>query len=237
VIIDNKIIIGVNEKKKHQIIREDIESGRPFETVAEHGSEVLALLANPDLDILWAVDSFSNIFQYGLGKIDEKKIQAKYSGLGIGEVRCLTRFGNLLFAGGNDHKVCVINTADKEVLPEIIETAIKNIYSLQICQVSPSETYLAIIGTDSSYSSGKTDIFDISKFQEISTINTIFSNPRFHINALSGQFNANIIDSSSTLKESANGNSGELQKNLNEVTQQYKTSKEGNKRKRSCYIF
>jgi hypothetical protein len=146
-------------------------------------------LFNKALNILWAGDYNGNIFQYVLGPGNGWKVQAKYSGLGIGWVRCLSRFGNLLFAGGNDSQVCVINTADKEVLPIIIETAIEYIYFLQICVLTPSKTYLTVTGEFPSYSNNKTDLFDIRKFQQSSSVKKIFSNPEFHLKSIQHQFN------------------------------------------------
>jgi hypothetical protein len=89
---------------------------------------------------------------------------------------------------GWDYKVCVVNTADKKVLPKQIETAIKTIDSLRICEISPSETYLTVTGRFPSYSENKTDVFDISKLQELSFAEKIFSKPELHIDSIHQQF-------------------------------------------------
>jgi hypothetical protein len=189
VILDNGyIFIGVSDDNKKQIIFEDITNKKPPEIIAQHEDYILSLLANEALNIFWAGDRKSNIFEYVLGPGNGWKVQAKYSDLGIGQVWCLSLFGNLLFAGGNKFKVCVINTADKRVLPQRINTAIIYIESLQICQVSPSEIYLTVIGSGQYYSSKKSDLFDISKFQELSFAEKIFSEPGSHINSIHQQF-------------------------------------------------
>jgi hypothetical protein len=146
-------------------------------------------LANEALNILWAADLNGNIIQYVLGPADGWKVQAKYSDLGIGFTQCLLRFGNLLFAGGRESKLCVINTADKKVLPIQIETAIKDICSLQIHKVSPSEFYLTVTGGEPSYSENKTDLFNVSNFQQLTFAEKIFSKPELHFKSIDHQFN------------------------------------------------
>jgi hypothetical protein len=192
VILDGgNVFIGVNADNEKQIILEDIRNKKPPEIIVQHEHDVSSLLVNKALNILWAGDKNGNIFQYVLGPGNAWKVQAKYSALGIGEVRCLSRFGNLLFAGGNDFDVCVINTSDKEVLPMTLKTAIQYTYSLQVCAVSPSETYLTVTGADPSYSDPRTDLFDVSKFQQLSSVKKIFSEPELHLNSIHRQFNNN----------------------------------------------
>jgi hypothetical protein len=193
VILDGgNIIIGVNGDNHEQIITEDIRNKKPPEIIAQHNTKISSLLVNEALKILWAGD-YKNIFQYVLAPGNAWKVQAKYSGLDIGNVNCLSLFGNLLFAGGGQSKVCVINTADKKLLPNRIETAIKYIFSLQICVVSQLETYLTVTGFNPSYSDKKTDLFDISKFQEITHLKKVFSRPDFHMNSIRHKFNKNFV--------------------------------------------
>jgi hypothetical protein len=168
---------------------ENITNNDPPTIIAKHESSIHSLLFDRDLNILWAGDFNGVIFQYCRGRRNGWRIQSKYLNLGIGWAQSLTRFGNLLFVGGNLSKIRVINIVDKEVLPEIIEVAIQYISSLKICEVSPFKTYLAAIGTGPCYLSDKTDIFDVSKFQEIQIIKKIFTNPEHHIKAIYNQSN------------------------------------------------
>jgi hypothetical protein len=92
---------------------------------------------------------------------------------------------------GDIYCVCVINTADKKLLPQRIRTAIDSIFSPQIYKVFVSETYLTVAGTYSSYSGNKIDLFDISKFQQLAYAKEIFSKPELHINSINQQFNNN----------------------------------------------
>jgi hypothetical protein len=188
---DGNILIGVNAENKKQVITEDIRLNRFPEIIKTHEAYVFSLLANKGENIFWAGLSNGSILQYACGPANGWKIQVKYSGLQIESVYCLSLFGNLLFAGGNDYKVCIINTADKKVHPMIFNTAIKSIRSLQICVVSPSETYLTVTGRLPSYSDNKTDLYNVSEFQQITFAEKIFSKPEFHINSINYQFNYN----------------------------------------------
>jgi hypothetical protein len=193
-IMDNgHLIIGVNPGNQKQIIFEEIGNNRSLVITTELEHEVISLLANDALNTLWAGDYHSNVFQLVLRSSNAWKIQAKYSGLGIGSVQCLSLLGNLLFAGGNYSKVCVINTVDKKVLPMVFETAINRIFSLHICVVSAWTTYLSVTGEDPSYSENKTDLFDVSKFLKKSFAKKIFSNPKLHFYSIRRQFNNNPI--------------------------------------------
>jgi hypothetical protein len=194
VILDNgNVLIGVNAYNNKQIITEDIRDNNHLEIIAQHEHEVLSLLVDEARETLWAGDR-KLIVQYLRGPAKAWKIQAKYSDLGIATVCCFSRFGNLLFAGGNGYTLCVINTADKKVLPEGIETAIFEIRSLQICEVSPSETYLSISGSKPCYSDNKTDLFDISKCRQLSFAQKIFSKPEFHLSSICHQMSHFTID-------------------------------------------
>jgi hypothetical protein len=186
---DGHIFIGVNADNKKQIITEDIRNDNSSEIIAQHENNVISLLANTALNIFWAADEDGNIFQYVLGPTNGWKVQAKYSDLGT--ILCLSLFGNLLFAGGADSKVFIINIADKKVLPMEIKTAIQEIYSLKTCVISSSEIFLTVTGEGISYCDGKTDLFDISKLQEISFVKEIFSEPELHINSIYHQFHNN----------------------------------------------
>jgi hypothetical protein len=180
--------------------------------LAEFEHYVFSLLANEALNILWVGDSEGDIFQYVLGPKNVWKLQTKYSKYTdreIRSIRSLSRFGNLLFAGDNSSDVFVINTADKKILPGRIYTAIYHTNSLQICKVSPSKTYLTVTGKLSNYSRNKTDLFDISKFQQRPFVEKIFSNPESHLNSIYNQFNDN-----STTKGLHISNSNSKQNNL-----------------------
>jgi hypothetical protein len=190
VILDGgHIFIGVHSKNKTQIIIEDIRNNNPPEVVAEHRYSISSLLVNQALNTFWAGDHGGNVIQYVLEPVNSWKIQARYSRLRIGTVRCLSLFGNLLFAGADDYNITVINTADRTVLPQRINTSIERIYSLQICEVSPSETYLTVAGYNTFYSSNQTDLFDISNYQKVSFAKKIFSRPDSHINSIRHQSN------------------------------------------------
>jgi hypothetical protein len=193
VILDNgHIFIGVNAKNKKQLIVEDIRNKNSPEIIAQYEYPIFSLLANEAQNILW-VGNQKNIFQYTLGPNNGWKIQAKYSDLGIHWVQCLSRFGNLLFAGGNNG-ARVINTADKKVILNKIRISICTVHSIQICGVSPSETYLTAAGWICA--SVGSDIYDISKLQQLTFAQKIFSKPELHINSIRHQFNNN-----STIKE------------------------------------
>jgi hypothetical protein len=192
VISDNgNIFIGVNPENKNEIIIEDIRNNHPPETIAQHENDILSLLVNEAQNILWVGDVIGNIFQYMLGPRNAWKLQAKYSGFGFQEVYSLLLFGNLLFAGSSFHKVSIINTADKKVLSESIDTSIRNIDSLQICVVSLTKTYLTITGRNPAYYKNDTDLFNISKFQQMKFAKTIFSKAELHLNSIRHQFNNN----------------------------------------------
>jgi hypothetical protein len=185
---DGNTYIGIKYGKIKQIITENITNNSPPDIVAEHEMNIFSLFINETQDLLWA-GGFDSIFQYCRGPANSWKIQAKYSGLGIGYIHCFSRLGNLLFAGGSTYNVCVVNTADKQVFSKNIKTAIEYIYSIQICEVSASEIYLTVTGDYPSYSDNNTDIFNVGKFKEIAVAKKIFSKPQSHIYSIYNQFN------------------------------------------------
>jgi hypothetical protein len=192
VILSNgNIFIGISAENRKQIIIEEIANADPPRMIAVHKDNVSALLADEAQNVLWAGDEGGNVFQYVRLSTNGWKIQAKYPDFGIGEILCLSRFGHLLFVGSLNCKVHIINTADKQVLPKTIETTIAHIHSLQICQISPSKTYLAVIGEKASFSKNTTDIFNISKFQQMTVAKKVFSKPESHIKSILTQFNEN----------------------------------------------
>jgi DNA repair exonuclease SbcCD ATPase subunit len=81
----------------------------------------------------------------------------------------------------------MINTLDQKVISEVIQTPVREIESLQICPLSTSHVFLTVTGYDKSYSSNKSDIFNVSKVCEKSVIERVFTNPSHHQNELRKQ--------------------------------------------------
>jgi hypothetical protein len=86
------------------------------------------------------------------------------------------------------------------VIPKVVRTGIKFINSIQICVISQSKTYLVVTGGPSAYYLNRTDIFDISKMQQMALAKEVFSKPELHINLISRQFNSNSTTKGPVLK-------------------------------------
>jgi hypothetical protein len=194
VILKNaKTIIGVFCNNSSQIVTENITNYYPIKRVAEHNHRIESFLLNEDESILWAGDFASNIVQYCIGPLNCWKKVITYSELGIRSIMSLACLGNLLFAGGNEGIICIINTADKVVVKHI-DTAIRYLTTFNFCFLSPSEIYLVCIGRSPDYSNGKTDIYDVSKLRKLSVITKLFKKSKNHLNILESQIKANFYN-------------------------------------------
>jgi hypothetical protein len=186
---DQEILIGVENGDPSQIITEDITSNASPVPIGKHNHYVYCFLLNEDEDKLWAGDMTSTVVEYTrVSRLKWVKHKV-YPDLGIGYVFSLCDLGDLVFAGGNNNynNIRMINSLDQKVIGDIIHTPVKYIYSLQICPLSTSEVYLTATGIGKSYSSNKTDIFDVSKLCEKSVIERVFTNPTHHQNELRKQ--------------------------------------------------
>jgi hypothetical protein len=85
-----------------------------------------------------------------------------YENIGIGEILSVEQIGNLLVFGGYLNALIAIDSVNQKVLKGKVDTAIRYIHSLQVCELPNQEMYLSVNGKDPSYSNDKSDLYDVT---------------------------------------------------------------------------
>ena len=104
------------------------------------------------------------------GKNGYSKILKKYGNFYSGNMTAFANFGSLLFIGGTNYLVKVINVQKRFAYDFRIVTPVEMIESLTICLVNgesnelPSKVFLVVVGSESTISKNKTNVFDITEF-------------------------------------------------------------------------
>ena len=139
---------------------EDLGNGSSFRFGANQGC-VTSLFFDRASRTLLAGDEEGHLVEYGLD-LQEGKGRAieRHGDLGIARVSSASCVAGLVFFGGK-YGVRVFDLAGRRVLPGLIETAVKFIFSLQVC-VLDSRVYLAVVGEATKYSSTQSDLCDVS---------------------------------------------------------------------------
>lgn len=169
----NKNIITIKKIKGGNIlIFENMKDPNKTDIIrffGRHHDSISTMVFSIELNSLLVGDILGTIIQYdlneGRGNLKTTKI---YKDLGIGNLYSSTCFRNLAFFGGNKSKVVIIDIQSRKVIGRSFSTAIKFIYSLQICRVNIDRILLVVSGKYSDFSKKKSDVFDISMvFQKI----------------------------------------------------------------------
>jgi predicted nucleic acid-binding Zn-ribbon protein len=167
VLNDGFTVLGIEASERRRIQTEDIFSSDAPSPLTKSPEGVESLLLNEDQSILLAGDQTTNVTQFHQKGSQTWEEEVRYHSLGINSIQSMTCIGALAFVGGKESKVRAINMLRKEVLNRVVNTAVEVIKSLQICVVSDSEVYLAVLGLYTSYTKKKTDLFKIKLTKKI----------------------------------------------------------------------
>lgn len=131
-----------------------------------HHKIVQTLIFDEDSRSLFAGDFNGHLVQYDLDLEAQTGGKVKdYGDLNINSIRSSFRFTGFVFFGGKS-AFRVLDLCSMEMLNGHIESAIKQIQSLQVCAVDRSRIFLAAIGFESHYSSYNSDLFDLGVLLE-----------------------------------------------------------------------
>ena len=171
---DAKHVIGVEASNVEKLIIENVENGKAdkFQVIQSFGNYISSLVYDKDTASLYIGDNYGHLHQYKVTTTSKscKKVR-DFGDLGIEAINSSERFLNIVFFGGSDSKIRVLDLSTGELLPGHLETSIEYIFSIQVCAKSHDEIYLAVSGGDAEYSDEKTDLFNITGlFLKVSVI-------------------------------------------------------------------
>ena len=142
---------------------EDINETNPQympATLGYHDNEIKTILTNRDCSAVLTGDSGGKVLQY---RFDGTwKLQKNYGDLEIGAVTSSTRLDKLAVFGGEKF-IRIIDIEAGEFVEAPLRTAVKNIYSVQLCAISTFQVYLTVTGLNVDYERKETDLFDVSR--------------------------------------------------------------------------
>ena len=162
VLPDGKTVVGSDASDEKRIMMEDIETNQ-VSCIGEHRSQIYTLLYDQKTRSLLVGDYSGHVIQYQKNKDSNFFTKVKdYGDLGIGFVQSSCLFGDLgIFGGYNKSSIAVICISEQKLVKGKIETAFKNVDSLQVCEVSESKVLLSVGGRNPSYYGNKTDVYEI----------------------------------------------------------------------------
>jgi hypothetical protein len=159
---NQKTVIGIDSTGK-KLIMEDITDDCSPVQFGRRKEDINTLIFMEESNMLLAGGDDEKIIQYHLDS--EKKVwnQVKEYELGIGQIKSSVRIGHLVICGARGtYKIRVLDSQNMKILGKAFKTAIQDIFSLSIGEISDSKILLSISGCWSNYSSNKSDIVDIT---------------------------------------------------------------------------
>jgi hypothetical protein len=179
---DEKTIVGIRYYNFNRILKENIENSENEiepEKFKKHGDEIMIISVSEEYNTLLMSDIHWRIFHYNLTL---KKVTRKYEFKNFGQIYSINIYENIVMIGGGNHRIQVIDLLDQLTDLAPLETAIKTTFWSTLCVFRQNaddptpKAFLAIIGTDPDYTTGKfnkdgnlllegerTDIFDATK--------------------------------------------------------------------------
>lgn len=141
---------------------EDITTNTPS-LIGTHGDWIRTLLFDATSRTLFVGDDTGHVLQY---KRDRESgaftLLKDFGDLGIGRVVSSTVVRDFaIFGGWKTNKIRAIKIKESQVLEGTLETAFNNVYSLQTCRVSDSNTLISVGGYKPSYSSTSSDVYRV----------------------------------------------------------------------------
>ena len=158
-------VIGANSQEFKSVIIEEIthDHSTSRTVFGNHKGTITTVLPFEDLDTLLVGDWNNNVVQYQRESSGSWKVSKDYEDIGISDINASSRVGNMAVFGGDDYCLRVIDVAKRKVVGGSYRTAIKWIYSLQVCQVSSHKTIVFVGGCNPDDSKSKSDLLEISK--------------------------------------------------------------------------
>lgn len=130
---------------------------------------IVSVLANYDFTKIIVGDYTNQIFQYNYDETFKKwKYDHIYAHVYIDEIMSITKFGNIFFCGGKNSLIFIIDVSKNKIILEPFVSAVKKIFSLQVCIISKSLSFLSVVGTMPSYNDHKSDLFDLRDLMKMS---------------------------------------------------------------------
>lgn len=118
------------------------------------------------------------MIQYHLDLENQKFSKTKdYGDLKIGRIYSSFEYLGLVFFGGRDSRLRVLDLSKKKLIQGHLSTAIEYILSLQVCVVGKSRVYLVVVGKEPDYSSSKSDLYDLQLLTKNRSLSA-FEDPR-----------------------------------------------------------
>lgn len=232
-VMDPQNLLGVNGKDPEELVLENLQGRRPYTFGRRKSGQrhfISTLLYDPDSKSLFRGDNRGHLIRYTLDTNQKTLEGAQPLGdLGIGPLISSTRFKHWVFFGGKNNRIKVFHLRTQEFLEGVLETSVREIYSLQVCAKSDSEVYLAVSGYGLDYTNGKTDVFDLTPLLE--------GDPYFQNEALrkkleeaeqeiftlkrENQCQAKTIAKITEKKKKYKGKYNKVRKQLDEIRQKY----------------
>ena len=165
VLEDSKHVIGVDPNDGRNLIFENVETQKAFKFRCSESTYylIVTLVYVEKTGSLYTGDRDGHLQKYKIDEANKTFQKVKnYGKIGIDLIYSSQRFLHLVFFGGNESQIKVLDLSTSKLLPGRLETAIEYIYSIQVCVISHNQIYLAVFGTDTHYSDDKTDLFEVS---------------------------------------------------------------------------
>lgn len=181
VLPDQVTVIGVsNDNDRKCLVMENLKAKNASTSCVEFGShenKIQSLLLMGNADTLLAGDDAKQVIQYSRGSSSGAWTRQKhYGNLGVGNLRSSANFGHLAVFGGNAGKVRFLDVKNREIFGNPFETAIKDIFSLELFSNTKAETFLAVGGEFADYSEKASDIFRITQLTQTLQIEATTNN-------------------------------------------------------------
>ena len=165
VFANQRQVIGVDDKKKNTLKTEELSGNRESSIYSAFGRNkktINSVLLAEALGLVFAGDNSGEVLQYDIKQgRSQYKLLRRYDQMQIGNILSFARFGTLLAVGGDKGKCRFIDLKTKSLIPLVLETCVRSIYSIKFCRVSLRKVYLCLVGRYQNPST-RNDIFDVT---------------------------------------------------------------------------
>jgi hypothetical protein len=182
VLSDEKTFIAFKadlKNEKANLIMEDITGKAKPVRIGNNNKFVTTFTLIEESNMLLVVECDFNgqnpkLIQYKLNpKASTWSIIKDYGDLGIEQVFSYARIGKLVIFGGQNYCLRVVDFEEMRLVGDPYETAIKQVFSLSICEVSETRVLLSVNGNTFDYSEKKSDILNITELLNQNNIDII----------------------------------------------------------------
>jgi hypothetical protein len=167
---NGKTIIGRDGSNPKIILIEDItkNDASAYSNFGNHSKNISLVFYDVISKSLFVGDCNGVLIQYKQNESNQLWEELhNYGNLGIGSVISVELIGRMLIFGGfGTYLLKAVDIDNRKVLQGTFKTAIKNIFSLQVCELPDNKLNLSVCGFNPDYSNNLTDIFDVTKAAE-----------------------------------------------------------------------